>query len=56
MTVEQIEQVERSARVWKQYQADRKWAASNPPTWKPVMTEQQQREHDQYVIANKLPF
>jgi hypothetical protein len=56
MTAEQIEQVERSARVWKQYQADRKWAASNPPTWKPVMTEQQKQEAETYRIKHSLPF
>jgi hypothetical protein len=31
--------------------------ASKPAgTWAPTMTEQQQREHEQYVRDNNLPF
>lgn len=26
------------------------------PTWKPVLTEQQKKEHAQYVKENNLPF
>lgn len=25
-------------------------------TWRPVMTEQQKREHEKYVAENNLPF
>lgn len=41
--------------------ADRaRWARAQPPvivgTWAPSMTEQQRREHEQYVVDNHLPF
>jgi hypothetical protein len=26
------------------------------PTWKPVLTEQQKKEHERYVKENNLPF
>lgn len=56
MTAKQIEQIACSARVWKQYQADRAYMRGTPQVWRPRMTEQQKQAHDQYVISNKLPF
>jgi hypothetical protein len=37
-----------------------RWAMAQPVrivgTWAPSMTAQQKKEHDQYVIDNRLPF
>lgn len=56
MSAEEEGQTARSVRVWNLYQADRKFMRNNPPTWKPVMTEQQKKEHQQYMKDNQLPF
>lgn len=44
---------DQAARDWQRYKE-----ASKPitTTWKPVMTEQQKQEHDEYVRINDLQF
>jgi hypothetical protein len=57
MTIEEVAAYQQRYRErWDRWKADRKWAASNPPAWKPVMTEQQRMAHEQYVVEHKLPF
>jgi hypothetical protein len=41
---------------WRRWLADLSWSQGPMKTWAPVLTEQQKREQEQYVIANKLPF
>lgn len=41
---------------WQRWQAERKAARESMKTWKPVMSEQEKRAHDQYVIEQNLPF
>lgn len=45
--------VDHAKRDW-----DRHKEASKPlgKPWTPTMTEQEQREHQQYIIDNQLPF
>jgi hypothetical protein len=57
MTIEEVAAYQqRYLERWRRWHADRKWAASNPPTWKPVMTEQQKQEAEAYRIKHSLPF
>lgn len=41
---------------WQCVLDDLRWSLGPMPTWKPVMTDQQKKEHDQYVEKHQLPF
>jgi hypothetical protein len=41
---------------WRRWQAELSWSKGPMTTWKPVMTERQQKEFDEYRIKNRLPF
>jgi hypothetical protein len=41
---------------WNRYLSDRAYMRGYPKTWKPVMSEKQKQEHQQYVAEHQLPF
>lgn len=56
--------VDRRARLvskWRALNGTMRYPAPRPSepiagVWAPTMTEQQRKEHEQYVIENRLPF
>lgn len=57
MTVAEMAQYrQRYLERWRRWQAELSWSRGPMATWKPVMTEQQQKEATEYRIKHRLPF
>lgn len=41
---------------WQRWQVELNWSKGPMATWKPVFTEQEKREHDEYVKLHQCPF
>lgn len=54
MDIEQIKQRVRDE--WQRLERDKAWSATNPPTWKPELTEQEREEREQQIKAGIIPF
>lgn len=57
MTTEEKHEFKQRCRDrWERAKSTLNWSLGPMATWKPVMTEQQQKAHEQHVTEHKLPF